>query len=153
MASKNVILKDKAGNQLAPATTAEQVQYDSTTNIKQAISRASGHATTANTVADMTDTTRIYVYTGSESGYTAGNWYYYNGTAWVSGGQYTDGLQFETDPTLSVSGMAADAKETGNKLTAIKEDLNAISFSLSVDSNGNVIAVRDDLDDLSEVSY
>lgn len=31
---------------------------------------------------------------------------------------------FETDPTLSVSGKAADAKETGDKIGQLKEDLN-----------------------------
>lgn len=132
MASKNVILKDKAGNQLAPATIAEQVRYNSTTNVKQAISQASGHATTANTAADMTDTTRIYVYTGSESGYTAGNWYYYDGSAWVSGGQYTDGVQFETDTTLSVSGKAADAEVVGDELNSVKEDLTSINALLNI---------------------
>lgn len=126
MASKNVILTDKAGNQLAPATTAEQVRYDGSSNVKQAIGRASGHATTANTAADMTDTTRIYVYTGSESGYTAGNWYYYDGSAWISGGQYTDGVQFETDTTLSVSGKAADAKKVGDELSDIEERVGAL---------------------------
>lgn len=119
MSTKNVILKDKNGNQLAPATIAEQVSYDATHNIKQALGLASGHATTANNAADMTDTTRIYVYTGSETGYTAGNWYYYDGSAWVSGGQYTDGVQFETDDTLSVSGKAADAAAVGE----LKDDL------------------------------
>lgn len=133
MASKNVILTDKAGNQLAPATTAEQVRYDGSSNVKQAISRASGHATTANVVADMTDTTKIYVYTGSESGYTVGNWYYYDGTAWVSGGRYTDSVQFETDTTLSVSGKAADAKTVGDELTDIKEGLSAINTATSDD--------------------
>lgn len=39
-------------------------------------------------IANMTDTTKNYVYTGTEGGYTAGNWYYYNGLAWVSGGVY-----------------------------------------------------------------
>jgi hypothetical protein len=39
-------------------------------------------------VANMTDTTKTYVYTGSENGYTSGNWYYYNGSAWTSGGVY-----------------------------------------------------------------
>ena len=42
----------------------------------------------AATAAAMTDQNAIYVYTGSETGYVAGNWYYYNGTAWVSGGVY-----------------------------------------------------------------
>lgn len=57
------------------------------------------------------------------------------------------------DATLSISGKAADAKKTGDEISSLKEDLNAISFSLSVDSNGNVIVVRDDLVDVSEVSY
>lgn len=42
----------------------------------------------ASTIAEMTDTNKIYVYTGSETGYTSGNWYSYNGTSWVSGGVY-----------------------------------------------------------------
>jgi len=45
----------------------------------------------AETVADMTETDKIYVYVGSETGYTAGNWYYYNGTSWESGGEYASG--------------------------------------------------------------
>lgn len=68
----------------------------------------------ANTAAGMTDTTKIYVYTGSETGYTAGNWYYYNGSAWASGGVY-NAEAIETDTTLTVSGMAADAKAVGDE--------------------------------------
>lgn len=68
----------------------------------------------ATTAAGMTDTTKIYVYTGSETGYTAGNWYYYNGSAWASGGVY-NAEAIETDTTLSVSGMAADAKAVGDE--------------------------------------
>jgi hypothetical protein len=47
-----------------------------------------GSPLVALTAADMTQTNRIYVYTGTEDGYTSGNWYYYNGSAWVSGGVY-----------------------------------------------------------------
>lgn len=42
----------------------------------------------ASSASVMTDTTRIYVYTGTETGYTNGDWYYYDGEAWVSGGAY-----------------------------------------------------------------
>jgi len=42
----------------------------------------------ANTIADMTDTDAIYVYTGSESGMISGNWYYYQNDSWVNGGPY-----------------------------------------------------------------
>lgn len=47
-----------------------------------------GSPLTASTVVEMTDTSKVYVYTGNEEGYTTGNWYSYNGTSWVSGGVY-----------------------------------------------------------------
>lgn len=47
-----------------------------------------GSPLTAEFVADMTDTNKIYVYVGSETGYTNGSWYYYDGSAWQSGGIY-----------------------------------------------------------------
>ena len=47
-----------------------------------------GAPTPAATVSAMVDTTKIYLYTGSETGYNAGHWYYYNGGQWVDGGQY-----------------------------------------------------------------
>ena len=40
------------------------------------------------TVAEMIDTTKVYLYVGSETGYTFGNWYYYDGNDWVSGGKW-----------------------------------------------------------------
>ena len=52
------------------------------------ISALGTSTTAASTVAAMTDTSKIYVYTGSETGYTNGNWYYYDGSAWVSGGVF-----------------------------------------------------------------
>lgn len=58
------------------------------TTILQAIQNQYGYPFVASTVSAMTDITKIYVYTGSESGYTAGNWYYYDGNAWVSGGVF-----------------------------------------------------------------
>jgi hypothetical protein len=76
----------------------------------------------AATVADMTDQARIYVYVGSETGYTAGNWYYYNGTAWVSGGVYNS-TALQTDKTLSMADMAADAKKTGDGIKTINNRL------------------------------
>lgn len=45
----------------------------------------------ANEAADMTETDKIYVYIGNEVGYTNGNWYYFNGTSWASGGEYASG--------------------------------------------------------------
>ena len=42
------------------------------------------------TVSEMTDPDKIYIYVGSEAGYTAGHWYYYDTdlAAWTDGGTY-----------------------------------------------------------------
>ena len=37
----------------------------------------------------MTDTAKIYAYTGSEREYTTNKWYSYSGSAWVAGSNYT----------------------------------------------------------------
>lgn len=43
----------------------------------------------AKTVSAMTDENIWYRYTGTETGYTADDFYYYDGTAWTSGGHYS----------------------------------------------------------------
>ena len=82
---------------------------------------ANGSPTPVATVAEMTDESAVYLYTGSETGYTAGNWYYYDGSTWTSGGTYGGAV---TDTTLTQAGMAADAKVTGDEISELKEDLN-----------------------------
>lgn len=47
--------------------------------------------------SEMTDTTKLYLYVGSESGYTNGDWYYYDGSAFVSGGTYANMFTVEDD--------------------------------------------------------
>ena len=79
-----------------------------------------GSPLVASTAAGMTDQTKVYVYVGEETGYTAGNWYYYNGSAWVSGGVYNS-TAFETDDTLAVPGMAADAKIVGDLIDELED--------------------------------
>lgn len=85
-----------------------------------------GSPLVAATASAMTDQTRIYVYTGSETGYTAGNWYYYNGSAWTSGGVYNS-QGINTDTTLTMAGMAADAKKTGDEITLVKQDITSLN--------------------------
>lgn len=80
----------------------------------------------ASTVAGMTDHDKIYVYTGSETGYSTGHWYYWDGTAWTDGGVY-NAVAVNTDTTLSVAGMAADAKATGDITTDLKSQLQHIN--------------------------
>lgn len=108
----------------ASASAAAASQADAATS-KAAAETAANYARTytgaprvAATAAAMTDQSLIYVYTGSETGYTAGNWYFWDGTTWTSGGVYNS-TALETDETLTVSGAAADAKVTGDEIGAL----------------------------------
>ena len=125
---KNGILKNKAGEQIFPATTADQVVWDKNTNLKQAISEKLGAPLAATTAAQMTDKTRIYVYTGSESGYTKGNWYYWNGSSWASGGVYNSAA-IQTDKTLKQPDKAADSAIVGQQIGKLKESVSNIKNS------------------------
>ena len=79
----------------------------------------------ATTVAGMTDKTRVYVYQGSESGYTSGNWYYWNGSAWTSGGIYNSAA-VDTDKTLTQSDKPADSAVVGKEIGSLKEYLDDV---------------------------
>ena len=73
-----------------------------------------GYPFTASSGASMTDQTKIYVYVGTtDSSFTNGHWYYYNGSAWTDGGIYNS-TAFTTDTTLTISGSPADAKTVGD---------------------------------------
>lgn len=74
---------------------------------------------TASTIAAMTDHDKVYVYTGSESGHTFGDWYYYEDGSWHSAGQYRANV-YETDKTLSVADKPADGKKTGDEIADLK---------------------------------
>ena len=97
----------------------------------------------APTAADMTDEDKVYVYTGSETGYTNGDWYYYDGSDWVDGGAYNS-TAFTTDTTLSVSGAAADAKVTGDNITNLKNAIKQPNVDWTIGStilsNGQIAA-------------
>lgn len=111
---------------------------------------ASGTPEPAELVSQMTEHDKIYVYTGSEPNYTAGNWYFWNGSAWTSGGTYGGAV---TDTTLSVSGAPADSKAVGDAIDALDDSITAIGFTIAVDANGNATLVRSDMVNTEEVSY
>lgn len=103
----------------------------------------------ASLAADMTDTEKVYVYTGYETGYTSGHWYYYNGSAWEDGGVY-NAVAVEFDDTLSVTGKAADAKAVGDALTAIEAEIPSIDNTLSVlDAAADAKKTGDELSSLN----
>ena len=72
------------------------------------------------TAAAMTDKNKIYVYAGSEANYIKGNWYYNDGTKWVSGGVYNS-EGFTTDKTLTVPGAVADSAVVGEILSQLND--------------------------------
>ena len=71
----------------------------------------------ANTVADMTDSTRCYVYTGTEEGYSKGYLYYWNGTAW------TKGWLYQSEKANAVDVTMADGTDLESTVGSLKEDL------------------------------
>lgn len=96
-----------------------------------------GAPLTASISSAMTDTSRVYVYTGTTGdGFTNGHWYYYNGSAWTDGGAYNSAA-VQTDPTLTLEGVPADAKATGELKTDIanlEDDLYDISGYIDIQS-------------------
>ena len=119
--------------------------------IEQAIEAAStikpyGSPLVASTVAGMTDETKVYVYTGSETGYTSGHWYYYDGDSWEDGGVYNS-VAVQTDTTLALSGMAADSKKVGDELSDLKSQINngiPYAVKLALDNIIQNVAFKND---------
>ena len=105
-----------------------------------------GSPLVASTVAGMTDHEKVYVYVGSETGYTSGHWYYYDGDSWEDGGVYNS-VAVQTDTTLAISGMAADAKKTGDEISDLKSQItNSMprEVKLALDTMLLNMAVKDD---------
>ena len=115
-----------SGDLVSEIATREENDNDLYDRIS-ALQGAVGSPLQASTVAGMTETSKIYVYTGSETGYTAGHWYYYLNGTWTDGGAYNS-TAVQTDTTLSVSGKAADAKKVGDEVADLKTmDSNLVS--------------------------
>lgn len=89
---------------------------------------ANGSPTPVATVAEMADESAVYLYTGSETGYTAGNWYYYDGTAWTSGGTYGGAV---TSTTFNQHGVPADDFAVGEAIDALNNSITALESGIT----------------------
>ena len=136
-------LEPEAGGGEDPSETATnaqmiaQLQTDVAVISTQVGALANGSPTPVATVAEMTDESAVYLYTGSETGYTAGNWYYYDGTAWTSGGTYGGAT---TSTTFNQHGVPADDFAVGEALAekADADDVTALT-----------VVVERDIDDIN----
>lgn len=92
---------------------------------------ASGTPPTADSTSEMDpDESTVYINT------TDGNWYYYDGTEWTSGGTYGGAV---TDTTLSISGAPADAKAVGDALAGKADASDVTSLGARVtDAEGDI---------------
>lgn len=97
----------------------------------------------------MTDHDQIYVYMGSETGYSNGYWYYWNGTAWTRGAQFylgTDG----TDGTDGVSPTVSVSQITGGNRITIVDATHTVTVDVMDGANEDAEA-REAIGDLSEL--
>ena len=102
---------------------------DAINNLRGAV----GSPLVAAAAAAMTDTNKVYVYTGSETGYTNGNWYYHDGTSWVSGGVYNSiAMNIDSLPTLGSSnpvtsaGIKAALDSVDTEIGELKENFESL---------------------------
>ena len=123
-------LQERCARTLNKAEEAEQ-SLDAIIAAKEAVENEieafGGTPLVALTAAGMTNTAKVYVYAGSETGYTAGHWYYYDGSAWQDGGVYSAAVVV-TDTTLAVQGAPADAAATGAAIAAAEVDPDKLSL-------------------------
>jgi len=116
------------GNQVEFAETESDIISALLIEVQNKVRQLTGGATPepVSLIADMTDTSKVYLYVGEETGESTNYWYYYNGSAWVAGGLYASGITVDAVPTqgsnnavrsggvydaLQSAGLQEDAKQ------------------------------------------
>lgn len=120
------VSRDDAGKVLAINDNGEAALIPSTSMY--------GSPLAAHEPADMVDTTKVYVYTGSDSGnYIKGDWYYYNGSSWESGGAYN--THAETTEIVNDSDKVPTSKAVYNEFQNIIDKMYPVgSLYFTIDN-------------------
>lgn len=106
---KKIEVNTKLINDINEAISHFNLQLDNIkSNVKENYAKKSeiGTPLTAALKSQMTDTSKVYVYTGSEDGMTNGNWYSHNGNEWVSGGVYNSSAVSTTNKSYLINSKA-----------------------------------------------
>lgn len=105
----------------------------------------------ARTASQMTEPDQVYIYVGSESGYSTGYWYYNNGTNWVPGGQYGGAV---TSTTFNQHGVPADDFAVGEALAekADADDVGNLSQLTTTAKEDLVSAINETNEAITETN-
>ena len=114
------------GNQVEYAETESDIISALIVEVQNKVAQLVGGATPepVSLISEMTDTKKVYLYVGEESGESNGYWYYYNGSAWVAGGLYASGITVDAVPTQG----STNAVSSGGVWSAIDGVYNVINL-------------------------
>lgn len=101
----------------------------------------------AATAAEMVNTKKIYVYTGNETGYNHGYWYYYDNSQWKPGGIYS-AVTVEDELRTLVNNVVDDLTER----TQVAEDKAEDAQSRLTPLEGRMTTAEGDIDNLETKS-
>jgi len=118
------------GNQAEYAETESDIISALLEEVRTKMNQVIGGATPTpvSAVSQMTDTSKLYLLT------TDGEWYYYNGSAWASGGVYGAGV-VDSAPTQG-STNAVSSGGVYEEIDGLKEDLGITNIALGTAQNG-----------------
>jgi len=118
---------------IQPYLATTENKLDAVESDVNALKASYGTPLTASDSDDMTNTSKIYVYTGTTGGgFTNGHWYYYNAdnSTWTDGGTYQSS-SVTTDKTVLIEGLPADAGFTGLIRNGMSKPAEQVLFNMT----------------------